>query len=226
MKLKTLSHLSIASAVSLACLSTPMVAQSATSADVSIANMYLWRGLDVSNATPQVSGTLKYSHASGFYAGGWTSSVWADNGGLGQEVDLFLGYGGEAGGVGYDISYWNYLYPEAGATVGVGLDTTNQEEVVLGLSYDMFSFGAYINVDSDTLDDNYYTLGFAMDKYSLTYGMWDVEDPLLSDEYSHLTFGFAATDELMFKLSVASSDDGSTEEDPLVQIVYSKSFDL
>lgn len=201
----------------------PMGAQAGTTANISVANMYLWRGLDVSASDAQVSGTLQYNADSGFYVGGWASSTWA---GAGYELDLYGGYGGSAGDFKYDISFWEYLYPEAGFVPGddVGLGDTDASDLVLSVAYDMFSAAAYINTDSDLPDAVYYTLGAAMGKFGATFGFWTGDDD--ASDYSHLTVSYNPIESLTFKLSMASSGDTEVEEDPLVQVSYTWGFDL
>ena len=219
---------------------TPTVAQADVSASMAFSNMYLWRGQNVGNSGGAISGSLDYSNESGLYAGIWTSSE-KD----GHETDLYIGYSTEVSGVGVDVSYWNYLYPEDGGTgPDTGLGDTNAAEIVLALSYMDFSFGYYMQVDGDKPDDNYITLSYSFGKYSLTYGLWDLEDGTVDstgttpatkgqDEYSHLTLSYAATDDLSFAVSKAFSDlddsdlgGANVEEDFLFQVTYSKDFDL
>lgn len=228
MHTKNLSRMVLAaSLVAPAMLLMPMSAQAGATANVSVANMYLWRGMDVSASDAQVSGTLQYNADSGFYVGGWASSTWA---GAGYELDLYGGYAGAAGDIKYDISYWEYLYPEAGA-IDAGLSDTDASDLVLSVGYNMFSAAAYINMDSDIDDDIYYTLGASMGKFGVLFGFWtreDGDDPGdgVGDEYSHITLSYNPIETLTFKASMASSDDGTTEEDPLVQVSYTWGFDL
>ena len=56
------------------------VAHAEVAASVGVANMYLWRGMDLGNGDAAVSGDLKYKHKSGAYAGIWGSSGDATNG--------------------------------------------------------------------------------------------------------------------------------------------------
>lgn len=206
----------------------PATAQAEVSANVGVSSMYLWRGQNVSPDGGVVSGGLDYGHDSGFYAGVWTTS---ENGG--HETDLYLGFGTEVSGLGIDLSYWNYLYPEDGLPES-DLEDTNAAEVALGLSYGPVSFGAYVNVDSDNDDDQYYTLGYGMDKFSATYGVWSLEetDPAVEENnYSHITLGYDATDELSFALNftineVADDEPGALQTDPLFGVTYTKTFDL
>lgn len=215
-----LAPVTAAVALTFSGLAAPTFVQAETTAKLGVASMYLWRGQNVSPNGGQVHGTLQYDNA-GLYAGVWTTS---EDGG--HETDLYLGYAGKAGDFSYDVSYWNYLYPEDGS-----LSDANQAEVVGTVSYGPVSFGAYINVDGDTPDDNYFTIGGSYEKYSLTYGLWDKEDATTSDEYSHLTLAYAATDALSFSLSKAfsdlpDSDPNAVEEDPLFQVAYGWDFKL
>jgi uncharacterized protein (TIGR02001 family) len=214
-------------------MAVPMAAQADASASVAVSNLYLWRGQNLSPDGGVVSGSLDYSHESGFYAGVWGTS---ENGG--SETDLYLGYGGEIKGFKYDVSYWWYLYPEtrtgesafgAGDSTQLDMSDTDASEYVVSLGYGPGTFTAYIQADSDLDDDKYFTLSGEFGKFSATYGWWDLENPDAADEYSHITLGFAATDELSFSVSKASSDrsdDLGVEEDPLFAVTWGKSFDL
>lgn len=224
MSTKYLSRMVLAaSLVAPAMLVVPMSAQAGATANVSVANMYLWRGQDVSGSAAQVSGTLQYNADSGFYVGGWASSSWA---GAGYELDLYGGYAGTAGDFKYDVSYWEYLYPEAGFVAGddVGLGDTDASDLVLSVAYDMFSAAAYINTDSDLPDAVYYTLGASMGKFGATFGFWTGDDD--AADYSHITLSYNPIETLTFKVSMASSGDTEVEEDPLVQASYTWNFDL
>lgn len=206
-------------------MAVPMAAQAEASASVAVSNMYLWRGTNLSPDGGVVSGSLDYSHESGFYAGAWTTS---EN--SGSETDLYLGFGGKISDFSYDVSYWNYLYPEE--RVGglqQKLGDTDAAEYVVSLGYGPGTFTAYLNADGDNDDNKYFTLSGEFGKFTATYGWWDLEFPAAGDEYSHITLGYAATDELSFAVSKASSDlsdDSGVEEDPLFSVTWAKSFDL
>lgn len=226
MQIKKLNKLAAAVALTVPAFALPLSsAQAEVSADIGIANMYLWRGLNVSESNAQVSGTLKYGHESGLYAGGWTSSTWAADG-LGYELDLFFGYGGSIGDFTFDVSFWEYLYPTAGFVPGddVGMGDTDASDLVIGLGYNMLSAAAYINTDSDLPDAIYYTLGLTMAQFGATYGIWTGDDDAL--DYSHLTLSYNPVDSLVFKASMAFSGDTEVEEDPLVQVSYTWAFDI
>jgi uncharacterized protein (TIGR02001 family) len=225
MQTKKISRLVLAASLAApAMMFIPVGAQAGATANVSVANMYLWRGMDVSGSEAQISGTLQYNADNGLYAGGWASSSWA---GSGYELDLYAGYGGTAGDFKYDISYWEYLYPEAGFVPGddVGLGDTDASDLVLSAGYGMFSAAAYINTDSDLPDQIYWTLGVAAGKFGATLGTWTGDDDDATD-YSHLTLSYNPIETLTFKVSMASSGDTEVEEDPLVQVSYTWNFDL
>lgn len=228
---KKLLPLAIASAISVPAMMAVTPAQAEMSASFAISNMYLWRGQNLTPSGAAASGSLDYSHDSGFYAGAWTSTE-TD----GHETDLYLGFGGEVSGFSYDISYWKYLYPEDVTDAGSkDLGDNDASEIALGVGYGPVSFTAYTAVESEKDDDSYYTLSYSQDAFSVTYGFWDLEKGSIAggqDEYSHIQFGYAATDELSFGVSIAASDleadtdAKAVEEDPLFTVTYAKSFDL
>ena len=241
MKIKTqkLNALCVATTIALGGAAVPTIAAAGASASVGVANMYLWRGQNLTPSGGQVHGGIEFSGDTGLYGGMWTTTE--DEG---HETDLYVGFGGEVSGFSYDISYWWYLYPEergvdlddsgeidteAEAGTQNDLGDTDASELVVSLGYGGFSFGAYVQMDSDKDDDNYFTLGYEYDKYGFTYGTWDLEDSDAGDEYSHITFTYAATDEVTIAVSKAMSDvddDLGVEEDPLFYVGYDLSFDL
>lgn len=203
-------------------------ANAAVEATVGAANMYLYRGQNLTPNSAQVHGGISVSGESGLYGGVWTSA--ADGG---SETDLYVGFGGEAGVFTYDLSYWEYMYPEARDEDNkvMGISDSDLSEYAMSLGVAGFTVSAYFNADSDNDDDSYYSLDYSFDRYSITYGMMDLEHPDASDadEYSHLTVTYSATDELKFGVSKAFSDrddDLGVEEDPLVFVAYDLALEL
>jgi len=210
----------------------PSLASAEVSASLSIANMYFWRGLNLTPDAPQVAGSLDYGHDSGLYAG-----IWTTNEDDGHETDLYIGFAGEAGPVSYDISYWDYLYPEDGAAgEGPAIEAvstgTTPEFVDLGdnsLAEIVASVGAYdvtatFYISQETQggsDYTYTTLDYTYSDFNILYGFWSF-DETGNDEYSHITFSYSATDNLTFMISALSSDTSpvSNEEDPLFVVSY------
>lgn len=197
------------------------------SASAAVANMYLWRGQDLGQGVPAVSGDLTVS-TGGAYAGVWTSSGDSE---LGQEYDLYLGYGGEAGDLSYDISAWTYVYSgestEDGDTRGNTFETT---DIILSLGYAGASFAYYYPVGNSNPDDySYLTLGYGMGDYSATVGISDSDDD--SDKYTHLDLSYAYNDNISFTLSKVVSqeadlDDGEEGQDEDLKVVVSYSLPI
>lgn len=109
-------------------------AQAEVSMNIGATSNYIWRGVTQTSDASAVSGGVDYSHDAGIYVGTWASNITG-----GYELDLYAGYAGEMSGIGYDVGYISYGYPN---------DTTlDFSEVYLGVSYDMFS--AMVSYDSD-----------------------------------------------------------------------------
>ncbi len=96
------------------------------SANIGVTSNYIWRGVTQSSDQASVSGGVDYAHDSGLYLGTWTANMSA-----GAELDLYLGFAGEAGPLGYDVGYIQYMYPND--------DTLDFGEAYVGVSYSLFS---------------------------------------------------------------------------------------
>ena len=238
----------IASAVAAASVMAPAIAAAEISGSLGIASMYLWRGQDVSAGTANVSGSLDFTTDAGFYAGTWVSSagtavttrsagavdddpntpqveVYTEGaGGTSTETDFYAGFGGEAGGLSYDISYWTYVYPED--DVGAG----ELAELVASVGMSGFTLTGYIsanhlsNSDEENFgDDVYLTLGYEYDKFAITAGafMFDADD----SDYAHVDLSYSPIENLTFTVSkVVDSESAAPvtdEQDPLFVVGYS-----
>lgn len=197
------------------------VANAEVSASVGVANMYLWRGVDLGDGTPAVSGDLNYS-SGGFYGGIWGSS---GDTAAGNEYDLYVGYGGEVGDFTYDISFWNYVYPDgtrqdvADAEVDQNDTFGDLSEMVVSVGYGPVSFSWYENIATEGGDEEYryYNLGFSHDKLGVNIGMHDMEESM-----THIDFSYAYNDNLSFTLSQVIDDaDGAFDDDLNFVVSYS-----
>ena len=77
---------------------------------------YRFRGVSQTQNAPAVQGGVDYSHASGFYAGNWNSSVSSQlySTGAGVENDVYFGFRRRvANNVTIDVGSMNYYYPRA-----------------------------------------------------------------------------------------------------------------
>lgn len=85
------------------------VATAELSANAAASTNYIWRGVTQTGDNAALSGGIDWSGDSGLYAGIWVSNLGP---GLGQEVDLYAGYGLElADDMGLDIGAIVYDYP-------------------------------------------------------------------------------------------------------------------
>ena len=113
--------------VAAALLASAGVAQAELSANIGAHSKYIFRGVELSDGAA-VSGGIDYGNDSGFYAGTWMSDV----AGSGTELDLYAGFGGEAGSIGYDINALYFAYPGSGGdNIGADFDYL---ELTLALS--------------------------------------------------------------------------------------------
>lgn len=212
---KTLRMTAMAVAVGSAMAATPALAGD-VSASATVANMYLWRGIDLGDGSAAVSGDLVYSVGSA-YAGVWVSS---GDDALGQEYDYFVGYGAEMGDFSADISLWNYNYSDGGLfnkTGGfdVSDDTTGElSEVILTLGYGPVSFSYYDNI-AGASGYSYMTLSGTAGKFSATVGQHDFNaDAGNSDDMTHVDVSYAFNDNLSFTASKVVGQDCDKDDDP------------
>jgi uncharacterized protein (TIGR02001 family) len=145
--MKNLSYLLVLSGL----VSVPAMAADApasphtVSFNVGVTTDYVFRGISQSQHDPAISGGIDYSHASGLYAGAWLSTQkWVDDagpykGGSDLELDLYGGYKGSVGDIGYDVGFIHYAYDGDRADAAPGYVTPETSEVYLGLSWKMLS---------------------------------------------------------------------------------------
>jgi uncharacterized protein (TIGR02001 family) len=96
---------------------------------------YVWRGVTQSSDTASVSGGIDWSNASGLYVGAWSGSLVG-----GTETDLYAGFAGEAGGLGYDVGVLTYQYSQA--------PDINFTELYLNVSFSDLTVGIASTVDA------------------------------------------------------------------------------
>lgn len=100
--------------------------------NVGVVSQYIYRGLTQSNYRPAVQGGVDYTHASGFYAGVWASSItWLRNFGISNsqvEIDTYLGFKNTVGDFTYDVGYLRYNYP---GSTAVGFTKPDTDEIYI-----------------------------------------------------------------------------------------------
>ena len=191
------------------------------SASAAVSSLYLWRGQNISDGSPAVSGELKYKE-SGFYTGIWGSS---GDDTLGNEYDLFGGWGGEFEGIRVDASLWNYVYPDGNTTDDTFGDLS---EVVLGLGYGPVTFTYYDNIAGAT-GYEYYTLSGDYAQFNALLGISD--SAAADSDYMHLNLKYNYNANLSFTLAKIIDDDAEDtaselDHDPNFVVSYSLPLDL
>lgn len=233
LKLKTLVlSLALAGAASVAMV--PAAAQAGVAYNASVSNMYLWRGINISNPSPVVSGGVDYDFGNGFAVGAWTASEGSfDNS---SELDLYGSYSFSLGDVDMSVGYNSYLYPYASkAMFKFSSDGGSMlGDYVLGLGYGDFSATAFINAEGKDSGNNIYTsLDYGLGDFGVHLGVNTNDDA--AAEYKDYNVSYAATENLSFVLSVADGDGanaiiaglgGPTEaaDNPQLQVSYGFTF--
>ena len=139
-------------------------------ANVGLVSDYAYRGWSQTDERPALQGGFDYAHDSGLYAGVWGSNVsWLSDANTdvsnSLELDLYGGYKGTAGAIGYDVGLLQYYYP---GSYPKGFNSPNTLEGYVGLSWEFLSFKySYAFTDLFGYDKSdgsqYYDLGAAVD---------------------------------------------------------------
>lgn len=200
-KMKTLLAASVAAA-SMTMIAAPASAE--VSASATVASLYLWRGFDLGNGSPAVSGDITYS-TGGFYAGVWGSS---GDDTYGQEVDYYAGFATEVGPISVDLSVWNYVYPGAGAGGDNGDTFGDLSEIILGLGMGPVSVTIYDNI-AGANGYFYGTVGLDVGSFSFVAGGTDTDDE--DSNYAHFDMSYAYNDSLSFTFSQMIDEDNDDD---------------
>jgi len=165
-------------------------AESSLVGNIGVTTNYVWRGISQSDDHAAVSSGIDYNHPSGWYAGGWTSSLDGSDSENSYELDLYVGYRFKAGSTDLDMGYIDYRYPIGSAPNDFG-------EVYLNASFDNYAAGVAYSVRTEhnpANEDNLYTFISAdfevkKDLYlDLLVGGYDFDDPARTN-YTHRAIG-------------------------------------
>ena len=130
---------SIVLAVAAATSLTSVAAFADLSATAGAYSNYIFRGTTYSGDSAVVQGSLDWGNDSGLYAGAWVSTL--GKAGLGGgEIDLYVGFSGDAGSVGYDLGAVTYQYTSA--------PETNYTEVYVSGTVSVITVGLNYTVDA------------------------------------------------------------------------------
>lgn len=245
--MKKMTRSTLAAAVVVASSTGGVALTSTASAEVSMnvgaVSNYYFRGITQTGDDAAIQGGVDYANESGFYVGAWASTV--DFGSeASYELDLYAGFAGELGnGLGYDVGYLYYAYPDEGDDIDFG-------EVYGELSYGDLYGGLAVTANSDQSSgeafdsgDIYYYVGygfalpqdFGLD-LSLGYYTFDADgDPGAEDlDYTHFgaslyrDAGDLGQVSLNLEYADVEDDDRSVfagaGDDPKVWVGWSKTF--
>ena len=101
--------------------------------NVGLTSDYRYRGITQSRFKPAVSAGADYAHSSGLYVGTWLTTIkWIKDAGgdAPMEWDVYGGYKGTAGPLGYDVGLLHYNYPRHRLAI-----SPNTTEIYGALSY-------------------------------------------------------------------------------------------
>ncbi|EDZ63342.1 protein belonging to CHP02001 [Sulfurimonas gotlandica GD1] len=129
------------------------------SANVAMASNYVWRGMTQSADSPAIQGGIDLDYK-GLYVGAWGSNVKFTGSDASMELDAYAGYKNEIAGIGYNIGYIQYAYPNDSKALNFG-------EAYIGLSYDFkvveVSAKYNLGIKTDTIDpENAYEGGVSV----------------------------------------------------------------
>lgn len=113
------------------------------SANVGLSSDYVFRGISQTNEDPAIQGGFDFAFGT-FYIGTWASNI--DFGGPGSsEIDIYLGFSHESGGVTWDVGVLRYIYPSQ--------SELDYNEVYVGFSTRGLGFKAYYSDDFAGIGD-------------------------------------------------------------------------
>jgi uncharacterized protein (TIGR02001 family) len=224
---------SIVLATAVAAVLTSGIAAADLSANAGVFSNYIWRGVTQTSDEASGQGGIDWGNDSGVYAGTWVSNfdfAESDVSDNGYEMDVYAGYAGEAGDIGYDVGVITYQYP---TTPGA-----NFTELYASGSFSGITVGVALTVDkasgitSSAGDDDIYLhagYDFAMNgvDYSVYVGDYSF-DASSAGDYSHYGaslskdgFSFAVD-----KNDIEGSIGGADTDAVRFTVGYSKDFAL
>jgi len=202
-------------------LSFQATAVEGLSANASVTNNYLWRGITQTNNDAAVSGGIDYANEAGFYAGTWASNAsWAEN--MTYELDIYGGFSNSINDeLSYDVGYIYYSYDSDA--------NSDFSEVYANLTYNFLTVGYNTLVDSDADgsfgDDTYITADADFEisdglSINLHVGHYDFD---AADDY--IEYGVSLSKN-GFTFAVSDTDVDGADGDLNFVISYAVDFDL
>ena len=202
---------------------------------------YMFRGVGQSGGAA-VQGGVDYAHDSGLYIGTWASNISFAGSGSGTEMDLYGGYAGKIGPVGFDVGGLYYWYPEEDEVDG----DYSTFEAYAGLSYGPVAVKYYYSDeanffigDGDAEEAGYLLATLALpitDSLNFTSNVgWYSGDEIErftgdDDDYIDYSIGLAKTIDGGFTMTLqfvdTDLDVAGVDDEPKVVIGLKKTFEL
>ncbi|MGH8516426.1 MAG: TorF family putative porin [Panacagrimonas sp.] len=199
---------------------------------------YMFRGIGQSGGAA-VQGGLDYAHDTGLYIGTWASNIGFAGG---TEMDVYGGYSGKIGDVGFDVGGIFYWYTEEDEADG----KFNTIEYYAGLSYGPVAVKYYYSdeanffIGDDDAEEAGYLLGTLAlpitDSLNFTSNIgWysgDEIERFTGDEDSYIDYsiGLAKTLEGGFTMTLQFIDTdlevADVDDEPKVVVGLKKTFEL
>lgn len=219
---------------------TVLAEDSPITGNVGLYTDYAFRGVSQTAGDAAIQGGFDYAHSSGFYLGTWASNVETrDLNGANLELDVYGGYSGTAGEIGYNVGLLKYYYPGQGPAAATNIDTLEAYAGVtykgfgLKASYSTSDYFGVANSDGTVYWDASYshelpaavTLGL---HYGYTAGQGAVVDYAdwkigVSKEFAGVTVGLAYTDTDL-PATLSAKGNGHDNADGRFILSVSKSF--
>jgi uncharacterized protein (TIGR02001 family) len=129
------------------------------SANVAMTTNYIWRGMTQTRDSAAVQGGFDLDYK-GLYAGVWGSNVdFKGNDNASMELDAYAGYASEIYGIGYDLGYIQYAYPNdsKGSNFGEAYASISKDFDVIAISAKY-----YLGVTTNDIDaESGYEIGLS-----------------------------------------------------------------
>ncbi len=190
--------------LALGCAALPVQAELAIYGNVTVASNFLWRG-QASDQSATSGGFDLYAE-NGLHVGVWTVNT--SFAGSGYELDTTLGYAGQVGAVGYDLSVVQVQYP-----MYSGYD---MKEFIVKGNYGVGSLEVAYMFDNDVEDETgsvYAALGlsFPLQEHvtlGLKLGQYNYSDKSFMDDYTHTSVELTKATEQMGNITLTFSQAG------------------
>ncbi len=134
-------------------ISSGITSAASVSGNMTLTSDYIWRGMTQTKGEPSIMGGLDVGFDNGIYVGTFAAAT--NFGNETMELDYYVGYAGEAGGISYDIGHAEISYPGG---------TGDFAETYLGL--DLMGIGLFF-AEGDEFGD------YMEVSYGLEWGSWN-----------------------------------------------------